>query len=71
VHSAKIQIHGTEISIYSAKTQICGAKIQIFELKFKQLKICTTKNLPLCIRKTPNPAKLSPTLIGVSVALFY
>jgi len=64
---AKNQMNGAKIQIHGAKTQIHGAKIQIFDLKFKKMNFCTTKNLPLCTRKTPN---LTPThpLIGHSPA---
>ena len=40
---------------------ICGAEIQIFDPKFRSINFCTTKNLPLCTRKPPNLAGLSPT----------
>jgi len=52
IYRAKIQICGDEIPKYSAKTQICVAKIQLFDPKFKFFNFCTTKNLPLCTRKT-------------------
>jgi len=65
---AKIQINVAKTQIFSTKTQICrsqtqifGAKIQIFDPKFKSINFCTTKNLPLSTRKTPNPSSLSPT----------
>jgi len=71
VYGAKIQIYGDKIHLYGAKTQRCGAKIQIFDPKFKNLNFCTTKNLPLCTRKTPGAAGLTPTHppIGVSKKL--
>ena len=61
--------HHAEKTIYSkfgAKIQICGAKIQILDPI--SINFCTTENLPLCKRKSPNPASLSPThpLLGLS-----
>jgi len=71
IYGAKIQIYGEKIQIYSAKTQICGDKIQIFDPKFKYLNFRHTKNLPLCTRKNPSAAGLTPTNppIGVSKKL--
>jgi len=61
IYAAKIQIYGDKIQSYIAKTQICGAKIQILDPKFKYLNFGTTQNLPLCTRKTPSAAGLTPT----------
>ena len=61
IYGAKIQMYGDKIQIYSAKIQICGAKIQIFDPQFKYVNFCTTKNLPLCTRKTPRADGLTPT----------
>jgi len=61
IYGAKIQIYGNKIQIYSVKTQIRGAKIQTFDPKFRHLNFCTTKNLPLCTRKTPGAGGLTPT----------
>jgi len=61
IYGAKIQICSAKSQIYSAKTQICSAKIQVFDPKFKYLYVCTTKNLPICMSKTPGTASLTPT----------
>jgi len=71
IYCAKVQTYADKIQIYSAKTQIRGDKIQIFDPKFKYLYFGTTKNLPLCTRRTPGAAGLTPTRppIGVSKKL--
>jgi len=70
IDGAKIQIYGDKIQIYISKTQICGAKIQTFDPKFKYLNFCTTKNLPLCTRKSPGFAGWTPTHPPIFVCLF-
>ena len=64
----KSNIWRQKSDIYSAKTQICAAKIHIFDPKFKYLNFCTTKNLPLCTRKTPGAAVLTPTHPTISAS---
>ena len=68
---AKFHILSAKTQIWSSQTQICGTKIQIFDPNFQSINFCTTKNLPLCTRKTPNPASLTPThpTLGVSKKL--
>ena len=49
----------TIFSKFGANIQICGAKIQILDPK--SINFCTTENLLLCKRKSPNSTRLSPT----------
>ena len=50
---------------------MCSAKIQILDPIFKSINFCTTTNLLICTRETPNHASLSPTNppLGISKKL--
>jgi len=67
---AKLQIYGDKSQVHGDKIQIYSAKIQILDPKFKYLKFCTTKNLPLCTRKSPGAAGLTPTHLPIGVFWF-